>query len=170
MENSLKKRKKRMGFTLIELIIVLAVMGIIALIAIPSLMGTKENFRIKADKKSCETIKRAVDILIADETIPEDAQGDIIAEYSKVKVAADDVNKTPAKEIGWNITNSLTITETDTNKNTAIKNAITTAIKNELEDNKGPQEKNKIKYKIKIVVDTTTKKQSVTVATATATE
>lgn len=67
MENSTNNKKKKRGFTLVELVIVLAVMGIIALIAIPSLAGTKENFKIKSDKKSCETIKRAVEIIALDD-------------------------------------------------------------------------------------------------------
>lgn len=162
MENSLKKRKKRMGFTLIELIIVLAVMGIIALIAIPSLMGTKENFRVKADKKSCETIKRAVDILIADETIPEGTSGTITAEYSKVAVAGD-ANGVGAKVIGWNINNAVALTETNTSKAREIREAITKAIKNELEDNKGPQENGKTQYIITIAVETVDNKAKQTV-------
>lgn len=77
MENSTKKRRKRRGFTLIELVIVLAVMGIIALIAIPSLAGTKEHFKLKADDKSCQTIERATNVLITDETIKEGTSGSV---------------------------------------------------------------------------------------------
>lgn len=61
--------KKKKGFTLIELIIVLAVMAIIALIAIPNFAAVRENSKIKADKQSCETIKRTVLMLVSDETV-----------------------------------------------------------------------------------------------------
>lgn len=61
--------KKKKGFTLIELIIVLAVMAIIALIAIPNFSAVRDNSKIKADKQSCETIKRTVLMLVSDETI-----------------------------------------------------------------------------------------------------
>lgn len=61
--------KKKKGFTLIELIIVLAVMAIIALIAIPNFAAVRENSKIKADKQSCETIERTVLMLVSDETI-----------------------------------------------------------------------------------------------------
>lgn len=61
--------KKKKGFTLIELIIVLAVMAIIALIAIPNFAAVRNNSKVKADKQSCETIERTVLMLVADETI-----------------------------------------------------------------------------------------------------
>lgn len=61
--------KKKKGFTLIELIIVLAVMAIIALIAIPNFTAVRDNSKLKADKQSCETIKRTVLMLVSDETI-----------------------------------------------------------------------------------------------------
>ncbi|MEG0307761.1 MAG: prepilin-type N-terminal cleavage/methylation domain-containing protein [Clostridium sp.] len=61
--------KKKKGFTLIELIIVLAVMAIIALIAIPNFAAVRENSKVKADKQSCETIERTILMLVSDETI-----------------------------------------------------------------------------------------------------
>ncbi|MEG2288731.1 MAG: prepilin-type N-terminal cleavage/methylation domain-containing protein [Clostridium sp.] len=66
--------KKKKGFTLIELIIVLAVMAIIALIAIPNFAAVRENSKAKADKQSCETVKRTVLMLVSDETIKVTAQ------------------------------------------------------------------------------------------------
>jgi len=67
MNTIIKKKKK--AFTLIELIIVLAIMAIIAAIAIPSFSTVRDNSKIKADKQSIETIKRTVMLLVADETI-----------------------------------------------------------------------------------------------------
>lgn len=64
--------KKKKGFTLIELIIVLAVMAIIALIAIPNFSAVRENSKIKADKQSCATIERTVLMLVSDETVKGD--------------------------------------------------------------------------------------------------
>jgi len=61
--------KKKKGFTLIELIIVLAVMAIIALIAIPNFTAVRENSKVKADAQSCEMIERTILMLAADETI-----------------------------------------------------------------------------------------------------
>lgn len=67
VKNNVKRKKK--GFTLIELIIVLAIMAILAAIAIPGFNSIRESSRKKADQQSCETIKRAVMILVADGTV-----------------------------------------------------------------------------------------------------
>ncbi|OPJ61519.1 prepilin-type N-terminal cleavage/methylation domain-containing protein [Clostridium oryzae] len=72
MSNNLKKKKKK-GFTLIELIIVLAVLAIIAAIAIPNFIAVRNNSRNKADAQSCLTIKRTVLMLVSDGTVPETA-------------------------------------------------------------------------------------------------
>lgn len=69
MKNLSNKKTKKKGFTLIELIIVLAVMAIIAAIAIPSFSAVRSSSRTKADQQSCETIKRNVLTLVADETV-----------------------------------------------------------------------------------------------------
>ncbi len=70
-------QKKKKGFSLIELIIVLAVMAIIALIAIPNFTAVRENSKKKADKQSCETIKRTVLMLTSDESVTVKADTDI---------------------------------------------------------------------------------------------
>lgn len=62
-------QKKKKGFSLIELIIVLAVMAIIAMIAIPNFTAVRENSKVKADDRSCETIEKTVMMLVADETL-----------------------------------------------------------------------------------------------------
>lgn len=85
--------KKKRGFTLIELIIVLAVMAIIALIAIPNFAAVRNNSKNKADLQSCETIKRTVLMLVSDET---------------VTVTADtEISFTPETDITDNDTNGL---------------------------------------------------------------
>lgn len=48
-EETIKKIKKKKGFTLIELIIVVAIIAILAALAIPKLMGTQDNAKKKAD-------------------------------------------------------------------------------------------------------------------------
>lgn len=66
MKNQSKKKK---GFTLIEMIIVIAVMAIIAAIAVPSLSGVKDSVAKKADKQSCETIERTAKMVLADKDL-----------------------------------------------------------------------------------------------------
>lgn len=65
MEN-LKKKK---GFTLIELIIVIAIIGILAAIAVPKFGDIQNNSRKKSDVTTAKTIADAATILIADGTL-----------------------------------------------------------------------------------------------------
>ena len=71
MKKSLVNKKKK-GFTLIELIIVLAVMAIIAAIAVPSYNAIKENSARKADEQSRATVERVATMLAADGSLDDD--------------------------------------------------------------------------------------------------
>ncbi|WP_040212468.1 type II secretion system protein [Clostridium polynesiense] len=69
MIQKLNNTQKKKGFTLVELIIVLAVMAIIGAIAIPNFAAVRDNAKNKADEQSCATIERTVLMLVADGTI-----------------------------------------------------------------------------------------------------
>nr|WP_141639527.1 prepilin-type N-terminal cleavage/methylation domain-containing protein [Clostridium novyi] len=63
------KTKKKKGFTLIELIIVIAILGILALIAIPKFGSAQKDAKIKADIATAKTIADTTATLVADGTI-----------------------------------------------------------------------------------------------------
>lgn len=57
-----KKRLNKKGFTLVELLIVIAVLGIIAGIGVKSMSGITDTFKERADAKTCEMLARNLEI------------------------------------------------------------------------------------------------------------
>ena len=58
----INKLKNRKGFTLIELIVVLAVLAIIMAIAIPRFIGVQEQAKVDADLSTFNLIKKAAEL------------------------------------------------------------------------------------------------------------
>ena len=80
--------KSNSGFTMLELIIVIAIMGIISAIAIPSLFGTFNDMKKRADSVTAVSISHAVmsayidgQVNLDDEFQVPASSGDDIAPY-----------------------------------------------------------------------------------------
>ena len=56
------KKTNNKGFSLVELIIVIAILGIIAVIAVPNLTGIQQRSQVNADIRTAEQIGKAVRI------------------------------------------------------------------------------------------------------------
>lgn len=81
MKKALKKKK---GFTLIELIIVIAILGILAAIAVPRFAGTRETARAGADRANAKIIYDAATLLVENNTI-----GQNVADINVVRTTTD---------------------------------------------------------------------------------
>lgn len=66
MIKNTNNKKKKKGFTLIELIIVIAIIAILAAVAIPKFGEVRKNANVKSDVANAKTIANAATALIAE--------------------------------------------------------------------------------------------------------
>ncbi|MBI9011992.1 MAG: type II secretion system protein [Clostridiales bacterium] len=60
----IQKNMNKKGFTLVELIIVIAVMAILAAIVVPRMTGVTQAFRERADERVCASFAREIQVMI----------------------------------------------------------------------------------------------------------
>lgn len=101
---------RKSGFTLIELVIIIVVLGILAAVAVPKFADVSENSKTVATKKEMKAIRRAIvgnpDIVSGGEYIDRGFKGDVgfnPSQLSDLVVKPDSVSDyNRLTRLGWN--------------------------------------------------------------------
>ena len=91
-----KNKKKKKGFTLIELIIVIAIIAILAAVAIPKFGDVRKNANVKSDVANAKTIANAVTALIAENKLTIPTTTDLTIDTTTANTPSTDADKIEA--------------------------------------------------------------------------
>lgn len=121
------------GFSLVELIIVIAIMAILAAALAPQLIKYIEKSRISSDKTAAASVKSAFDTAISNE----DAYDEAVADANSITCTTS-ADLALASGTGTNLTDEMKSTLTDLKepKSKVGKKGVTYCVSWEVEDNK----------------------------------
>jgi len=130
MIKTIQKNMNKKGFTLVELIIVIAVMAILAAIVVPRMSGITNSFKVRAAERTCATIAREIEVRIQNGSIDDSSN----ITLTNVSGVVSDAGTSPiggAYQYSYNASNdTLTVTVTGPTISTpALENIVVTNVK-----------------------------------------
>lgn len=90
----MKKNMAKKGFTLIELIIVIAILGILAMVAIPKFANYRESARISADIATAKTLASMAAVEVAEGTADASVSDNVVANLDSGTMPVAQLKKT----------------------------------------------------------------------------
>jgi prepilin-type N-terminal cleavage/methylation domain-containing protein len=129
LKNKIKNQK---GFTLVELMVVIAILGILAAIAVPKLMGSTETAKITKVQADLRTIGSAIAMYQAEKGKDPTATTDLVGSYLAAwpeppsGLAAETAYPAPSSGI---VSFSVTTASTTSNNKTYNSDGTTSANK-----------------------------------------
>jgi len=98
-----RNHKKDAGFTLVELMIVMAIVGVLAVVAIPSYVGAVRQAREAVLKEDLHVMRAAIDSYTADKQKAPQSLDDLVNEGYLKKIPVDPMTRTAES---WQTTTS----------------------------------------------------------------
>ncbi len=134
MKKLLQKRKNNKGFSLVELIVVVAIMAVLIGVLVPTLVRNVEKSKKQKDVSAVEEIRNQMQVALADEDYS-DLSGTLVYKNGTINITSADSSSTITnagylKEVCQNLNASDTFSKTLSSK--AYKTAgVTFTISNE---------------------------------------
>lgn len=122
MTQSKKDRKKEAGFTLIEIIAVLVILGVLAAVAVPRYYDMQTQARLRAVESGGAEMQARINQIFAQRLMAGTACA------TAAVVAAADIDDADATIGGWNVTSGTWPTAADTSAAIVITSAVDTTI------------------------------------------